>query len=105
MNQDQIQKASVLNHIAAWKSGRLEASDITITHHGSPWKVFVWTFRDRTVTEHLVIHINGNVFVRFEVVTGELGEVIESVERQFRSFGCANDQAQPEQREFLLAAG
>jgi hypothetical protein len=98
MNQESIQHASVLNHIAAWKSGRLEASDITITHPGSPWKVFIWTFRDADPVVHLVIHLNGRVFERFEVIPGELGEVVESVDRHYRG-------GQPEQQTLVLATG
>lgn len=98
MDQETIQHGSVLNHIAAWKSGRLEASDITITHPGSPWKVFIWTFRDAEPVEHLVVHLNGSVFERFEVVPGELGEVVEAVDRQYRGDS-------PEQQALLLAAG
>jgi len=89
MNQEKEQHLSVLNQVIAWRGIRKEATEVVI--HFSPMKakVFIWTFRDRETPEHVVIHQENRTYLKFEVVGGELGSVVDRVDALYRTNGQA----------------
>jgi len=85
MNQDQEQHMSVLTQVIDWRGSRKESTEIVIHFRDMKTKVFVWSFRDGPVPQHMVIHHTNRTFLKYEVLEGELGSVIDRIDALYRN--------------------